>query len=351
MNEKNISDCPTNFDKINKTFLETSKGLNYTFDAIPDLIAVLDTNHKIVKVNRAMAEKLNTTPASCIGILCYQAIHQSENPPENCPHSMLLKDGLEHTSEVYEKNLGGYFIVSTSPIKDDDDNLIGSIHIAHDITKRKEIEKNLEKTIEEKDILMKEIYHRVKNNLMVLSSLLNLQSRYYKDKDIEEVFKEIQHRAKSMALIHERLYKSDDLKHINFTEYLETLAKDLYNAYTSDKSLIKLILKIEEVELDVDISIPLGLILNEILTNSLKYAFPNGRSGEIKIELYKNKEEKIQLSVSDNGIGFPADLDYEHSDSLGMLIINSLTDQIDGKIMLEQINGTKFTVIFENQEC
>ena len=350
MNEKNISDCHTNFDKISKTFLETSKGWNFTFDAIPDLIAIVNTDNKIIKVNRAMAEKLNTTQDSCIGALCYQAVHNLEKPPENCPHNMLLKDGLEHSSEIYEKNLGGYFLVSASPIKDNEGNLLGSIYIAHDITKRKEIEKALVKTSAEKDILMKEIYHRVKNNLMVLSSLLNLQSRYYKDKDITEVFKEIQNRAKSMALIHERLYKSDDLKHINFTEYLETLSKDLYNTYTTDKNLIKLILKIEEVELDVDTSIPLGLILNELLTNSLKYAFPDERSGEIKIELHRNKDGKIQLSVIDNGIGFPADLDYEHSDSLGMLIINSLTDQIDGKIILEQINGTKFTVIFENQE-
>jgi len=350
MNEKPISPCTTNFDRINKNFFDTNKGWNLTFDAIPDLIAILDSNHKIVKVNRAMAEKLNTSAESCIGTNCYQVVHNSENPPENCPHKELLKDGLAHSSEVLEKNLGGYFIVSTSPIKDDDGTVLGSIHVAHDITERREVEKDLQKTLDEKDILMKEIYHRVKNNLMVLSSLLNLQSRYYKDKDIEEVFKEIQNRAKSMALIHERLYKSDDLKHINFTEYLETLSNDLYDAYTPDKDLIKLILKIEDVELDVDTSIPLGLILNELLTNSLKYAFPNGRSGEIMIELQENEEGKIQLSVSDNGIGFPVDLDYEHSDSLGMLIINSLTDQIDGKIMLEQINGTKFTVIFENQE-
>lgn len=350
MREKPISACPTTFDKLNKTFLDTSKGWNFTFDAIPDLIAILDADYKVVKVNRAMAEKLNTSAESCIGTKCYQVVHNLENPPENCPHKELLMDGLEHTSEVLEKNLGGYFIVSTSPIKDDEGAILGSIHVAHDITERKEAEKNLKKTLDEKDILMKEIYHRVKNNLMVLSSLLNLQSRYYKDKDIEEVFQEIQYRAKSMALIHERLYKSDDLKHINFTEYLETLSKDLYDAYTPDKDLIKLILKIEDVELDVDTSIPLGLILNELLTNSLKYAFPNGRSGEIKIELHENQEGKIQLSVRDNGIGFPVDLDYEHSDSLGMLIINSLTYQIDGKIMLEQINGTKFTVIFENQE-
>ncbi len=114
---------------------------------------------------------------------------------------------LNILSEVEEKNLGGYFVVTASPIKDDDGTVIGSIHIAHDITERKEMEKKLEKALEEKDILMKEIYHRVKNNLMVISSLLNLQSRYIKDKDTKNIFKESQNRAKSMAMIHEKLYR------------------------------------------------------------------------------------------------------------------------------------------------
>lgn len=183
-------------------------------------------------------------------------VNNSETPPENCPHNMLLKDGLEHSSEVAEENLGGYFVVTASPINDG--NILGSIHIAHDITHRKEMEDKLEKALEEKDTMMKEIYPRVKNNLMVISSLLNLQSSYINDKDTQDIFKESENKAKSMALIHENLYRAGDLKHLNFSEYIEKLSKDLYHTYTLDKSLVKLVLNIEVIKLDIGTSIPLG---------------------------------------------------------------------------------------------
>jgi PAS domain S-box-containing protein len=335
-------------EKINKTLLGSKNGWQLTFDAIPDLIAILDNNHRIVKVNKAMAERLKTSQDACVGSICYQVVHNGEHPPKNCPHKQLLKDGLEHTSEVDEKNLGGYFIVTASPITDDDGKVLGSIHIAHDITHRKEMEKKLEKTLEEKDTLMKEIYHRVKNNLMVISSLLSLQSNYIKDKNTKDIFKESQNRAKSMALIHEKLYRSEDLKGINFTEYLENLSNDLYHTYTVDKSLVKLILDVEDVNLDVETSIPLGLILNELLTNSLKHAFPDGRKGEIIVELHKDDIGKFRMTVADNGVGFPESLDYKNTASLGMKLINSLTAQIEGNLIMDRNNGTEFTVVFEN---
>jgi PAS domain S-box-containing protein len=337
-------------DKIKKTLLGSENGWELTFDAIPDLIAILDRDHTVIKVNKAMANKLNKSPHACIGAICYQVVHQTESPPKNCPHKNLLVDGMEHISEIYEKNLGGYFVVTASPIKDNQGNVIGSIHIAHDITQRKEVEEKLEKTLEEKNILMKEIYHRVKNNLMVISSLLNLQSSYIKDKNTQEIFKESQNRAKSMALIHEKLYRSGDLKNINFAEYIENLSNDLYYAYTKDKRLVKLILDVDEITLDVETSIPLGLILNELLTNSLKHAFPEGREGKIMVEMHREYNGRFILSINDDGIGFPEDIDIENTESLGMRIVTSLIEQIEGEIKLERENGTKFTITFNDQD-
>jgi PAS domain S-box-containing protein len=346
MQENMVKNLTNDSFKIKQTLLGSEKGWELTFDAIPDLITILDRNHRVVKVNKAMAERIRKSPDDCIGIICYQVIHQCDTPPENCPHEKLLLDGLEHVSEIEEENLGGYFIVTASPIKDSNGNVLGSIHIAHDITKRKEMEEKLKKTLEEKNTLMREIYHRTKNNLMVISSLLNLQSRYIKDENTQSIFKESQNRAKSMAMIHEKLYKSEDLEHLNFSEYIINLSNDLYDTYTLDKNLIKLVLDIDDVTLNVEISIPLALIMNELLTNSLKHAFPNGKSGEIKVEL-KKYDEIIKLTVSDNGIGFPEDLDYNNTDTLGMLIVNSLTDQIDGELNLEKNNGTRFTLTFK----
>ena len=348
MRENIVQDNPKDFDKIKKTLLGTEKGWEFTFDAIPDLIAILDTEHRVVKVNRAMAVKLSTSPDACIGTICYQVVHHTNKPPENCPHKMLLKDGLEHTSEVDEKNLGGYFIVTASPIKDDDGNLLGSIHIAHDITKRKEIEEKLEKTLEEKDTLMKEIYHRVKNNLMVISSLLSLQSSYINDKVTQDIFKESQNRAKSMALIHERLYQSTDLKRIDFGDYIRKLSNDLYKTYVIDNSLIKLNVDVEDLMLDIDTSIPLGLIFNELVTNSLQHAFPKGKSGEINIKFH-TQDDKYILEVNDNGIGFPTDIDYKNTKSLGLRLVTTLTKQIDGKIECNNTSGTSFKIIFTEE--
>lgn len=203
----------------------------------------------------------------------------------------------------------------------------------------------LEKSLKEKEILLKEIHHRVKNNLMVISSLLNIQSRYIKNKDDLDLFRESQNRARSMALIHERLYSSDDLKSINFGEYIRTLSTELFRTYTRDSSRLKLNLNVENEVVDINTTVPLGLILNELITNSMKHAFPDSREGEITIKFHK-KDDEFVLIVSDNGIGFPADLDFQNTQSMGLQLVNTLSEQINGKIKLNKKNGTAFTIKF-----
>jgi PAS domain S-box-containing protein len=218
-----------------------------------------------------------------------------------------------------------------------------------DITERVNAKKKIKESLEEKKMLLKEIHHRVKNNLMIISSLLNLQSSYIKDKESQDIFKESQNRARSMALIHERLYQSTDLKRIDFGDYIQSLSKDLFNTYISNSSLIALKINVENIFLDINTAIPLGLIVNELITNSLKHAFPNGRKGEINVEFHK-KDEKYEFTVKDNGIGFPKDIDFKKTDSLGLQIVTNLTDQIDGKIELNINNGTEFKINFKEVE-
>lgn len=214
-----------------------------------------------------------------------------------------------------------------------------------DITARKDAENKLKKSLNEKEMLLKEIHHRVKNNLMVISSLLNLQSRHIKDKAALDVFRESQNRADSMALIHERLYGSTDLKRIDFGDYISTLSTQLFHTYVTDPRRIKLKLNVENLMVDINTTVPLGLILNELVTNSIKYAFPEGKSGEIKIEFNKKDDEFI-LIVSDNGVGFPKNIDFRETDSLGLQLVNNLTSQINGKVELNVKNGTEFTIKF-----
>lgn len=218
-----------------------------------------------------------------------------------------------------------------------------------DVTKQRKAEEQLKKSLDEKEMLIKEIHHRVKNNLMVISSLLSLQSQYIKNKDDLEMFEKSKTRAKSMALIHERLYQSKDLKRIDFGDYIERLAIDMFNTYVSDPSRIKLEIDVENALIDINTAIPLGLILNELLNNSMKYAFPDSRIGTVKVNFSK-QDDLFNLTVQDNGIGFPEDIDFKNTDSLGFQLITSLTGQIDGKIDLYKTNGTCFIISFKEKE-
>lgn len=238
--------------------------------------------------------------------------------------------------------------LSIQPLIDSEGSINRVQVIAKDITEIKKIQSALEDTLEEKDILMKEIYHRVKNNLMVISSLLNLQSRYIQDEEAKEIFRESQSRAHSMAIIHERLYRSSDMKHLNFGEYINTLASDLYHTYV-DSSRIKLELDVEDLKMDINTAIPLGLIVNELISNSMKHGFPNKREGKIKITFLK-KDDHYLLEVKDDGIGFPEELDFRKTPSLGLQLVNSLTQQIDGDIELIKSPGTTFRIVFKEKE-
>jgi two-component sensor histidine kinase len=218
-----------------------------------------------------------------------------------------------------------------------------------DVTEQRKAEEQLKKSLGEKEMLIKEIHHRVKNNLMVISSLLSLQSQYIKNKDDLEMFEKSKSRAKSMALIHERLYQSKDLKRIDFGEYIEKMATDMFNTYISDSEKIKLEIDVENAMLDINTTIPLGLILNELLNNSIKYAFPDGRKGIIRV-VFSKRGEIFQLKVEDNGIGFPDNIEFGNTDSLGLQLINSLTEQIDGTINLNTNNGASITISFKDKK-
>ena len=222
---------------------------------------------------------------------------------------------------------------------------------------RERIETKLKKSLEEKEILLKEIHHRVKNNLQIISSLLNLQSRYINDEEMLDIYKESQNRVKSMAIIHEKLYQSEDLARIDFGDYVKSLVMDLFNSYGVNN--IEPDINIRDVLLDINTAIPCGLIVNELVTNSIKHGFLANRSqansqsshkrDKIAVDITKD-DESYTLYVYDNGIGFPDDLDFYNTDSLGMQLVISLTSQLRGTVELERTNGTLFRIIFKELE-
>jgi two-component sensor histidine kinase len=215
-----------------------------------------------------------------------------------------------------------------------------------EIGERRRAEEQIKASLREKEVLLKEIHHRVKNNLQVISSLLYLQSKSIEDEETLEMFKDGWNRIRSMALVHERLYQSRDLARIDFAEYVRNLADYLFRSYGVDSSLIKLKINVRDVSVGIDTAVPCGLILNELVSNSLKHAFPRGRAGEIRIELRSGGEGECSLIVSDDGVGLPGDLDFRDTESLGLQLVNTLVDQLEGIIEVDRNGGTAFRITF-----
>lgn len=212
-------------------------------------------------------------------------------------------------------------------------------------TEQKLKNKLLTQALKEKEILLKEVHHRVKNNMQVISSILNLQSSYVKDSYALSLLKDCQNRIKSMAFIHESLYQNKNLTEVNFAEYISSLTKNLVHSYSTEIKNIKLLLNLKNVYLNLDASISCGLILNELISNSLKYAFPNNKAGIIFVNL-SVKDKLVNIEIGDNGIGINENLDIKKTPTLGLQLVNTLVEQINGKIIVERKNGTKFNIEF-----
>ena len=182
--------------------------------------------------------------------------------------------------------------------------------------------------------------------MQIISSLLNLQKQYVNDDEAVNVLQESQNRVKSMAMVHEKIYLSDDLAHINFGDYIQSLVSNLFYSYTVDKSRIRSVLRIDDVNLNIETAVPCGLIISELVSNGLKHAFPNEMEGRILISLKANGD-KYELIICDNGIGLPKGLGINNLESLGLLLVKNLTDQIDGRIYVNNNHGTEFKIVFK----
>jgi two-component sensor histidine kinase/ActR/RegA family two-component response regulator len=215
-----------------------------------------------------------------------------------------------------------------------------------EVNERTRAEEKVLVSLREKEILLKEIHHRVKNNLQIISSLLELQSQSLNDDQSLRYFRESQNRIKTMALVHERLYASADLASINVHEYLENLTSHLVSSYLEDPQLLILEVDVGEFTMGIEEAIPCGLIVNELVSNSLKHAFPMRRGGSIAVTCHPAGEDMVLLGVSDNGVGFPDGLDFTCSETLGLQIVNLLTRQLRGTIELRNDGGASFTIRF-----
>jgi PAS domain S-box-containing protein len=332
--------------------LTTAAVADEIVSTMSNFLILLDNEHRIITVNQATTDLLGYDQAELVGNPV-EMVFADKNQKlmfRRNNSSNTKTNAISHV-ETYLKSKNGKIIpvlLSESVIQNNDHQTVGIVCIGNDIEEIKEAQYKVKASLEEKEVLLREIHHRVKNNLQIISSLLNIQSNYIKDDKDLELLRESQTRIKSMAIIHEGLYKSNDFTHINFNEYINSLIHYISVHYNVSPK-IQINVEVKNVMLNIETAVPCGLIINELVTNSIKHAFPNGSEGKIKVSL-NSKMGICSLRVSDNGIGFPANIDFRNTRTLGLRLVNILSNQLDGKIELDKSHGTEFIINFKKIE-
>lgn len=326
-----------------ETALQQAKDrLQAAIDAVPGFVSWIGNDLRYKGVNQHLASKFNLSPENFID----REVGFLENSQDFAKfvRNFLASKDLASSQVVNVKINGAIrnYLMAAQKYQQGS----AAITVGIDITDRNQAETELRASLKEKEVLLKEIHHRVKNNLQVISSLLKLQSGYIDNPSTLALFTDSQNRVKAMALIHEKLYQSSDLSRIQVSDYIQKLTNNLFQSYSVNASAVKLIVDIDDVFLDVDTAIPCGLIINELISNSLKYAFSGREQGEISLEFHLIEPQKYRLKISDNGVGLPPDFSLEETESLGLQLVWNLTEQLGGNIKLYSNNGTCFEITF-----
>jgi PAS domain S-box-containing protein len=317
-------------------------------EASLDPLVTISADGKITDVNAATEKVTGYSREELIGSDFSEYFIEPEKAREG--YQKAFREGTVYDYELEISNRNGHttpVLYNASVYSNEAGEIIGVFAAARNIAERKKMEDRIRSSLQEKEVLLQEIHHRVKNNMTVISSLLKLQADKVTDEYYRELFNESTNRIKTMALIHEKLYRSDDLARIVFSDYLKDMMDNIVGSYGVNARKVHFKKELEMITLPLDTSIPCGLIVNELLSNSLKYAFPDRKSGEIIVSLRKNNG-KIELTVGDDGIGLPADLDFRNTGSLGLNIVNALVRQIRGDIELHREQGTEFIITFRS---
>jgi PAS domain S-box-containing protein len=336
-----------NLESYNERVLESLNDMG-------DTLVILDAGGRIKRVNKAACKLLDYPEEELLGALIGDFVADDGGllSPEGLRD--LLGNKPVSNRELSYRKRGGVLVpmlFSGSAIGGEDGRSPDVIGIARDMTERRKAEdaaKNL--------LLVQEIHHRIKNNLQVISSLLNLQAGYVADPRVKEMFRESQNRVRSMALIHEKLYRSETASSMDFSEYVDDLARNLMTSYSLRPSKVAIETEVSDVRLGIDTAVPCSLIINELVSNAFKHAFPGERTGRIFVRMRRivepaaeavgGRDCRYELVVEDDGVGFPAGVDFHESTSLGLRIVTTLCSQLHGEIEMERIGGTRFRIHF-----
>jgi PAS domain S-box-containing protein len=331
---------------------ESERIFRAIFDESSAFMGLMNADGTIVKLNRSYLDFCGiANEAEVSGLPLWQipCWAHSEEMREKMKSATTAAAGGEFVRfEATNRSMDGslhYLDFSLKPVVDESHSVVLLIPEGHDITERKLLQEEVGRALQEKEMLLKEIHHRVKNNIQVIASLLNMQSRTTDDVHIRDVLREAQNRVKSIALIHEKLYQSRSLDHIDYNDYLQKISRHLYESYGISPRVVVMNIRAENISLHIDKAIPCSLIINELLSNAFKHAFPEGRKGNIWIDI-RQAGDTLVVEYRDDGIGLPGGISLEHAETLGMRLLYGLTKQLDGTIELRSCEGTCITITF-----
>jgi PAS domain S-box-containing protein len=334
--------------KHNKEVISERKAqLDFITSNMLDLISESDENGVFKYVSPSSKQLLGYLSEDLLGKSMFEFIHphDSEKVIKSLRESQESAEGVRIQYRYRNAEDKYIWLETTGKTVFDEKGFRGFIYSSRDISDQKEAAVFVKKSLMEKDALLREIHHRVNNNLQIISSLLSLQSDNVVDERDHELFIESQNRVRSMAMIHEKLYQSDSFSSINFSDYLKTLLNSLIYDYSHDLGHIEMELDIDDVDLNIETSVPCGLIINELVSNSLKHAFPNGRKGKIMIKLHSYNDQYV-LIVGDDGVGYSEESFSENGKKLGFNLVKSLIKQLDGSMEILEGDGTAYKIIF-----
>jgi len=333
--------------RLNQGMKEAKEEMELVFNTSPDAAVITRLGDGgIVHVNEGFSVLSGFTRREAVGSSTHDInLWKDGRVRQEMIDALVMKGSVDNFEADFRRKDGSTLTGLISAKVFSLQNVPHVISITRDITPLKMAEEALRSSLREKELLLREIHHRVKNNFSVLSGILSLQAGYVHDMNVKEALTECRNRIRSMALVHTRLYQSANLSRIDVRDYITRLLSDLSHSYSVMSEGASVVTDIEAVSLDIDTTIPLGLIVNELVTNALKHAFPEGGTGEVTVRLYSSNGSSV-LTVADNGAGLPEGFDAGRTESLGMLLVNALTDQLDGTLEWSTGKGTEWKMTF-----
>ncbi len=320
-----------------------------TFDSFSDKISIIDRDHCYIKVNMAFAKSHKKHPRDIVGKVCYELEHGLNEPLPDCPHKKVIETKKPVVLQEYDRERGVYTEATISPIFNDNNDVIATVNFTKDITERKLVEQKIKQSLDEKEILLREVHHRVKNNLQIISGLLDMDGiKMVGGKDSFELFNDARSRIHTMALIHSQLYQSERFDKINLVKHTQDLINYISAVHASRHVNIVPVIEDFDVTISVTQAIPLSLILNELFTNAYKHAFDEGEKGTLECTIRESAEGVITVVVKDDGVGLPEGFNINEVDGLGLRLVRNLVrEQLMGDIFIESGDGgTRFVIEF-----